>query len=108
MSQTSSLRGRAARSLAGAAGLATLLAACAGLTPQQDAGWVAFHACQPSARSATMEDLLTSGRVHYWTAEGVEFGSMKACMEQRGYDCDIGVTIGTRPHTYCYPRVSAR
>jgi hypothetical protein len=51
---------------------------------------------------------LTGGRVHYWTAEGVEFGAMKTCMEQRGYDCDIGVTIGTRPHTYCYPRVSAR
>ena len=108
MRQPSTARGRAARGLPRAAGLALVLAACAGLTPQQDAGWVAFHACQPSARSATMEDLLTGGRVHYWTQEGAEFGAMKACMEERGYLCDIGVTIGTRPHTYCYPRVSAR
>jgi hypothetical protein len=96
----------AARRLAGALGLATVLTACAGLTPQQDAGWVAFHACQPAAPSAALEDLLTTGRVHYWTQEGREFGSMKACMEERGYQCDIGVTIGTRPHTYCHPRTS--
>ncbi|HEU4371609.1 MAG TPA: hypothetical protein VFV05_25580 [Methylomirabilota bacterium] len=82
------------------------LAGCAGLNPRQDAGWVAFHDCQPVAPSAAMEDLLVSGRVHYRTQEGVEFGLMKACMEGRGYSCDLGLSIGTRPHTHCYPKPS--
>jgi hypothetical protein len=79
------------------------LAGCAGLGPHQEAGWTAFRACQPAAPSAAMEDLLVGGRVHYRTQEGVEFSAMKACMEQRGYRCDLGLTIGSRPHTYCHP-----
>jgi hypothetical protein len=31
---------------------------------------------------------------------------MKACMESRGYACDLGVAIGFRPYTYCYPRAT--
>jgi hypothetical protein len=31
---------------------------------------------------------------------------MKACMESRGYACDLGVAIGFRPYTYCYPKTS--
>jgi hypothetical protein len=84
--------------------LAAALAGCASLTPPQEAGWAAFHACQPSAPSAAMEDLLTTGRVNYRTQEGREFSAMKACMEARGYHCDLGVTIGSRPHTYCHPK----
>jgi hypothetical protein len=38
------------------------------------------------------------------TREGSEFSVMKACMEQRGYHCDLGVAIGARPHTHCHPR----
>ena len=88
--------------LLGAAGLA----ACAGLTVQQEQGWAAFHDCQRTASSASLEDLQTSGRVNYRTQEGVEFSAMKACMEARGYACDLGLAIGSRPHTYCYPRTS--
>jgi hypothetical protein len=86
--------------------LAVGLAGCAGLTTQQDAGWTAFHACQSGVSSAALEDLLVGGRVNYRTQEGVDFSAMKACMEARGYACDLGVTIGSRPHTYCYPRAS--
>jgi hypothetical protein len=94
------------RGLAAAVAVAAVLAGCAGLNARQEAGWTAFRDCQPAAPSAAMEDLLQTGRVHYWTQEGAEFGVMKACMEARGYSCDLGVTIGTRPHTYCYPRAS--
>lgn len=86
--------------------VAAAVVGCGGLTAQQDAGWTAFHQCQQSTSSAALEDLLVSGRVNYRTAEGVDFSAMKACMEQRGYDCDLGVTIGSRPNTYCYPRAS--
>jgi hypothetical protein len=80
------------------------LAGCAGLSPGQDASWVAFHACQTAAPSAALEDLHPNGRVSYRTREGSEFSVMKACMEQRGYHCDLGVAIGARPHTHCHPR----
>lgn len=86
--------------------VAGALAGCAGLNAQQEQGWLAFHGCQASASSAALEDLLVSGRVNYRTQEGVEFSAMKACMEARGYVCDLGVAIGSRPHTYCYPRTS--
>ena len=86
--------------------LAAGLAGCAGLTTKQEAGWDAFHGCQQSSSSAALEDLQQGGRVNYRTQEGVEFSSMKACMERRGYDCDLGVSIGARPNTYCYPRTS--
>jgi hypothetical protein len=86
--------------------LAAVVAGCAGLTPAQDAGWRAFHDCQAIAPSAALEDLLQGGRVNYRTQEGVEFSAMKACMEQRGFVCDLGLTIGYRPHTHCYPRTS--
>ena len=81
-----------------------VLGGCAGLTPQQEAGWTAFHACQAAWPTASLDDLHpTSGRVNYVTREGSEFGDMKACMEQRGYRCDLGVTVATRPQTHCYP-----
>jgi hypothetical protein len=86
--------------------LAVGVVGCGGLTVQQDAGWTAFHQCQQSSSSAALEDLLVSGRVSYRTLEGVDFSTMKACMHQHGYDCDLGVTIGSRPNTYCYPRAS--
>ena len=87
--------------------IAAAVSGCAWrLTAPQDRGWTAFHECQPDSRSAAMEDLLVGGRVHYWTQEGVDFSTMKACMEARGYSCDLGLTIGTRPHTYCYPKAS--
>jgi hypothetical protein len=86
--------------------VALALAGCAGLTPPQDAGWQAFHACQQSSSSAALEDLQQGGRVNYRTQEGVDFSTMKACMEQRGYTCDLGVTIGSRPNTHCYPKAS--
>ena len=86
--------------------LAVALAGCGGLTVKQEAGWDAFHDCQQSSSSAALEELLPGGRVNYRTLEGVEFSSMKACMERRGYDCDLGVTIGARPNTHCYPRTS--
>jgi hypothetical protein len=89
--------------LLGAGMLVAVLAGCAGLNVQQEAGWVAFHDCQPAAPSAAMEDLSQNGRVNYRTREGSEFSVMKACMEQRGYRCDLGLTIGARPHTHCYP-----
>ena len=82
------------------------LAGCAGLTAQQEQGWRAFHDCQPAASSAALEDLALSGRVNYRTQEGVDFSAMKACMEARGYACDLGLAIGARPHTHCYPRSS--
>ena len=72
----------------------------------QEAGWTAFHQCQQGVSSAALEDLQVGGRVNYRTQEGVEFSAMKACMQGRGYDCDLGVTIGSRPNTYCYPRPS--
>jgi hypothetical protein len=86
--------------------LGLMLAGCAGLTAQQDAGWVAFHACQQGSASAALEDLLVGGRVNYRTQEGVEFSAMKACMERHGYSCDLGLAIGSRPHTHCYPKAS--
>ena len=86
--------------------LAAGLVGCGGLTAQQDAGWMAFHQCQQSTSSAALEDLLVTGRVNYRTQEGVDFSTMKTCMQQQGYDCDLGVTIGSRPNTYCYPRAS--
>jgi hypothetical protein len=89
-----------------AVALGVALAGCAGLTPVQEAGWTAFHACQPVASTAAIEDLQQGGRVNYRTHEGVEFGAMKACMESRGYRCDLGVTVGSRPQTHCYPRTT--
>lgn len=86
--------------------VAGALAGCARLTAQQEQGWVAFHDCQRGAFSASLEDLLTTGRVNYRTQEGVEFSAMKACMEARGYACDLGLAIGSRPHTYCYLKTS--
>lgn len=83
------------------------LAGCAGLNATQEQGWLAFHDCQRTNGSpAALEDLLVSGRVNYRTQEGSEFSRMKACMEARGYACDLGVAIGSRPHTYCYPKTS--
>ena len=87
----------------GLALLAVAVSGCAGLTPQQEAGWVAFHECQAAWPTASMDDLHPDGRVNYVTREGNEFGLMKACMEQRGYRCDLGVTVATRPQTHCYP-----
>lgn len=86
--------------------LAASLAGCGGLTVKQEAGWAAFHDCQQGSNSAALEDLLQGGRVNYRTQDGLEFSLMKACMERRGYDCDLGVSIGARPNTYCYPRTS--
>ena len=87
--------------------LAAGLAGCAGLNVTQEQGWTAFHDCQrTTATSAALEDLQERGRVNYRTQEGVEFSSMKACMESRGYACDLGVAIGFRPYTYCYPRAT--
>jgi hypothetical protein len=80
------------------------LAGCAGLTPGQEQGWTAFHDCQQVAPSAALEDL--TDRVNYRTQEGVDFTAMKACMESRGYVCDLGLSIGFRPNTHCYPRPS--
>jgi hypothetical protein len=82
------------------------LAGCVGLTASQDAGWTAFHQCQQSASSAALEDLHVGGRVNYRTQEGVDFSTMKTCMERHGYDCDLGVTLGSRPNTSCYPKAS--
>jgi hypothetical protein len=82
------------------------LVGCAGLSVQQEQGWRAFHDCQPTASSAALEDLAPGGRVNYRTQEGVDFGLMKACMEARGYACDLGLSIGARPHTHCYPKTS--
>jgi hypothetical protein len=79
------------------------LTGCAGLTVQQERAWRAFHECQPTASSAALEDLSQSGRINYRTQDGVDFGLMKACMEARGYACDLGLSIGARPHTHCYP-----
>jgi hypothetical protein len=95
-----------ARRLTCGVALAASLAGCGGLTAAQDAGWTAFHQCQQSSSSAALEDLLVGGRVNYRTQEGVDFSTMKACMERQGYDCDLGLTIGSRPNTYCYPRAS--
>ena len=95
---------RTPRRLAWAVVIVAGLAGCGTLNPRQDAGWTAFHGCQPLAPSAAMEDLRIDGRVNYRTQEGAEFSSMKACMEQRGYGCDLGLTIGARPHTHCYPK----
>jgi hypothetical protein len=84
--------------------LAASLAGCGGLTVKQEAGWDAFHGCQQGSSSAALEDLQLGGRVNYRTQEGLDFSLMKACMERRGYDCDIGVTGGARPNTHCYPK----
>lgn len=94
------------RRLTGAVVIAAALAGCTSLNPIQEAGWVAFHDCQPVAPSAAMEDLLQNGRVNYRTQEGAEFSSMRVCMEQRGYSCDLGLSIGARPNTHCYPKSS--
>jgi hypothetical protein len=86
---------------------AAVLAGCAGLNATQDQGWVAFHDCQRMTfSSAALEDLAQTGRVNYRTQEGIDFSSMKTCMEARGYACDLGVAIGSRPHTHCYPKPS--
>lgn len=90
--------------LVGIAVVAIVGAGCAGLNVRQEEGWVAFHQCVISAPTASMEDLSPDGRVNYYTSEGSEFGVMKGCMEERGYRCDLGLTIGARPHTHCYPR----
>jgi hypothetical protein len=83
------------------------VAGCAGLNVKQEQGWDAFHDCQRAAPSATLEDLPPSGRVHYRSLEGIDFSSMKACMERRNYACDLGgPMIGSRPETLCYPKVS--
>jgi hypothetical protein len=80
---------------------------CVGLNVKQEQGWVAFHDCQKTAPSATLEDLPPSGRVHYRSLEGIDFSSMKACMEGRDYACDLsGAMIGSRPETLCYPKAS--
>ena len=81
------------------------LVGCAGLTGRQEQGWTAFHDCLQVAPSAALEDLL-GDRVNYRTQEGIDFTNMKACMESRGYACDLGLSIGFRPHTHCYPRPS--
>jgi hypothetical protein len=86
--------------------LAAIRAGCGGLNVREDAGGAAFHDCEKCSSSAALEELLPGGRVNYRTLEGLEFSSMKACMERRGYDCDLGVTIGARPNTHCYPRTS--
>ena len=83
------------------------LARCASLTPQQDAGWAAFQDCRAGARTAVLEDLFPTGRVGYFTREGVDCNVMKACMEQRGYGCDLHAGLGSAPITHCYPRTSA-
>jgi hypothetical protein len=94
------------RQFTGAVALAAVsLAGCAGLAPRQEQGWVAFHDCQHVAPSAALEDLLAD-RVNYRTQEGVEFSAMKACMERQGYVCDLGLSIGSRPNTHCYPKPS--
>jgi hypothetical protein len=95
-----------ARHLTTALALVVVLGGCGGLTTQQEAGWAAFHACQQGSAAAALEDLQQGGRVNYRTQEGVEFSVMKACMERRGYDCDLGLAIGARPHTHCYPKAS--
>jgi hypothetical protein len=102
----STMGDRALRRLTWAWLLAAAVAGCGGLTAKQESGWVAFHVCQQGSASASLEDLLEGGRVNYRTQEGVEFASMKACMERRGYDCDLGLAIGARPHTHCYPKAS--
>jgi hypothetical protein len=81
------------------------LVGCAGLTVRQEQGWTAFHDCQQVAPSAALEDLVAD-RVNYRTQEGIEFTNMKACMESRGYLCDLGLSIGSRPNTHCYARPS--
>jgi hypothetical protein len=86
--------------------VAGALTGCAGLTVQQERGWAAFHDCRQGFASATLEDLTPSGMINYRTQEGIEFAVMKACMEARGYTCDLGLGMGSRPHTYCYPRTS--
>jgi hypothetical protein len=94
------------RRLTGVMLVAAGLAGCGSLTPRQEAGWTAFHQCQQGSSSAALEDLLVGGRVNYRTQEGLEFSTMKTCMERHGYDCDLGVTLGSRPNTHCYPRAS--
>ena len=84
------------------------LIGCASLTPQQDAGWDAFQGCRVVAHTAVLEDLFVAGRVDYFTREAVDFSSMKTCMEQRGYSCDLYAGRGSAPVTHCYPRTSAR
>jgi len=84
------------------------LIGCASLTPQQDAGWTAFQDCRGGARTAVLENLFVAGRVDYFTREGTDFNVMKACMEQRGYGCDLQAGLSSAPVTHCYPRTSAR
>jgi hypothetical protein len=98
------LMSRAVSSAVGMLLIANAASACANLNPAQEAGWAAFHECQQQAWSATLEDLREDGRINYFTQEGREFSVMKACVEQRGYRCDLGVTIGFRPYTHCYPK----
>ena len=86
--------------------LLVLVAGCAGLNVEQERGWIAFHACRPGASSAVLEELTQTGRVNYRTLDGVDFSLMRACMEARGYACDLGLAIGARPHTDCYPKPS--
>ena len=86
--------------------LLVFVAGCAGLNVEQERGWIAFHACQPQASSAVLEEITQGGRVNYRTLDGVDFTLMRACMEARGYACDLGLAIGARPHTDCYPKTS--
>jgi hypothetical protein len=90
--------------LAGAIGLAGC-AGASGLNVAQGEGWAAFQDCRGTvAPSAALGELRQSGVVTYETREGSEFSLMKSCMETRGYACDLGVGIGARPNTDCYPR----
>jgi hypothetical protein len=104
----STMEGVVMRPLACALMLAAgAVAGCAGLNATQERGWVAFHDCdRDTTSSAALEDLDPGGRVNYRTQEGTDFSSMKACMEARGYACDLGLAIGSRPHTHCYPNPS--
>jgi hypothetical protein len=52
------------------------------------------------------EDLPVTGRVNYRAQEASTSDTMKARMQQHGYDCDLGVTTGSRPrpNTHGDPR----
>ena len=72
--------------------VAGALAGCAGLNATQERGWLAFHECgRATTSSAALEDLDPGGRINYRTQEGTDFSAMKACMEARGYACDLGL-----------------
>ena len=81
------------------------LGGCGGLNPKQVQAWDAFHDCRNVAPTASLTELPEDGRVAYRTQEGSEFSNMKACVERRGYECDLG-SSGRSPYTYCYPKGS--